>query len=514
MGGFIAWVGLARAADVDLFDVAASFASGAGTPQGEAPRLGVPGFAGGVVGVWTHAPVVRSFGGRAPELVVADLVPVWVQAGWTFGRAVRLDVLFPTYVWVDAPLTGYRGPAPGDLRVQATVPLVQGAVSLALVPRLGLGTGESDAVVARGTWHSWTLALGQQGRAGGWVADLGLVFAQDRPLEPGGPSLGSTAEGQAGAWLGDRLRVGAEVDLDLRFADDGAANRASSAHGFVQGLLPGGLGLAAGAGTGLLAGIGSPEVRVFGAVTWRSVLRDADGDGFLDRVDPCPSEAEDVDGFDDDDGCPELDNDGDTLTDAVDTCPDEAEDRDGFEDVDGCPDPDDDGDTIPDPDDRCPYEPGPAERAGCPDTDGDGIADTDDRCEHDAGPAPDGCPAEASVPVPADGLRIAEHITFASGRAALEARSLHRLDVIAKTLRAQPEIRIEVQGHTDDAGPAEANLALSQARAEAVVAYLVMRGIAPERLVAKGYGEQVPVTTNRTAGGRDANRRVMFVPLE
>src|SRR6185312_8749748 len=85
---------------------------------------------------------------------------------------------------------------------------------------------------------------------------------------------------------------------------------------------------------------------------------DRDGDGIKDNADKCPDQPEDKDGFQDEDGCPDLDNDGDGLNDAIDKCPNDPEDKDGFEDEDGCPDPDNDNDGIADKDDKCPNEPG------------------------------------------------------------------------------------------------------------------------------------------------------------
>lgn len=117
---------------------------------------------------------------------------------------------------------------------------------------------------------------------------------------------------------------------------------------------------------------------------------DNDGDGIVDESDKCPSTAEDVDGFEDDDGCPDLDNDRDGVVDAQDHCPRLPEDVDGFADLDGCPDEDNDQDKIPDAFDACPnaaetvneFE----DQDGCPDedpfrdADGDGIQDADDQC--------------------------------------------------------------------------------------------------------------------------------------
>jgi OmpA-OmpF porin, OOP family len=98
---------------------------------------------------------------------------------------------------------------------------------------------------------------------------------------------------------------------------------------------------------------------------------DADNDGIADDVDKCPSIAEDIDGFQDEDGCPDFDNDNDGIYDAQDKCPNEPEDFDGFEDKDGCPDLDNDKDGVLDANDACPNNPenmnGYKDEDGCPD---------------------------------------------------------------------------------------------------------------------------------------------------
>ena len=143
-------------------------------------------------------------------------------------------------------------------------------------------------------------------------------------------------------------------------------------------------------GTGLVAGVGTPLFRVVGGAQWSPVRGDADGDGIDDSVDACPSETEDADGYEDEDGCPDLDNDDDGRPDADDPCPNEAEDRDEHEDEDGCPDLDNDGDGVHDGYDSCPNDPedrdGDRDEDGCPDndTDRDGIEDANDQCVNEA----------------------------------------------------------------------------------------------------------------------------------
>lgn len=159
-----------------------------------------------------------------------------------------------------------------------------------------------------------------------------------------------------------------------------------------------------GVGAGLLYGIGVPVFRAFGGASWSPAPDpDTDGDGVHDSSDGCPGDAEDMDGWDDEDGCPELDNDEDEIPDDDDPCPNEPEDNDGHEDEDGCPDEDNDGDGIQDGYDSCPNTPedmdGDRDTDGCPDhdQDGDGIDEEADRCptepeDFDGFGDEDGCP--------------------------------------------------------------------------------------------------------------------------
>lgn len=134
---------------------------------------------------------------------------------------------------------------------------------------------------------------------------------------------------------------------------------------------------------------------------------DNDGDGIPDRLDGAPDGAEDFDGFMDEDGIPDWDNDGDGINDEFDECPDQAEDYDGHYDDDGCPDDflDRDGDGVEDQLDGCPDEPedmdGFEDDDGCPerDNDLDGIDDVDDKCpddaeDYDGHDDDDGCPED------------------------------------------------------------------------------------------------------------------------
>ena len=106
---------------------------------------------------------------------------------------------------------------------------------------------------------------------------------------------------------------------------------------------------------------------------------------------------------------------------------------------------------------------------------------------------------------------VALYVNFETAKATIQPDSAKTLDAAAGALKAAGDIRVEVAGHTDNVGTPEANLKLSQDRAQAVMAALVERGIAAGRLTAKGYGQTSPVSDNRTEDGRAKNRRVELV---
>ena len=236
----------------------------------------------------------------------------------------------------------------------------------------------------------------------------------------------------------------------------------------------------------------SPQERCAGASTGVSELPrtdgpDRDADGVEDDADACPDQAEDQDGYLDVDGCPEADNDQDGLADSLEGCPNQPEDKDGFHDDDGCPDPDNDGDRVDDALDRCPQARGTT--------------------------ATEGCPSEsyAGVELTKTELRVMQPIEFDPDTAVIRSVSHPVLETIGALLQDHPEVRLEIQGHTDSVDDDQHNMRLSQQRAESVRRYLVDHGVEPARLTAQGYGETRPMESNRTSRGREINQRIEFV---
>lgn len=247
---------------------------------------------------------------------------------------------------------------------------------------------------------------------------------------------------------------------------------------------------------------------------------DNDQDGVLDDVDgeggKCKNDKEDGDGFEDTDGCPDTDNDKDGVLDDADgeggKCKNEAEDKDSFKDGDGCPDLDNDDDGVPDTaPDKCNLTDA---TAGGPDT-----KETKNGYQDD-----DGCPDEIPQKLK-QFTGVIAGINFKVNDAALTPASKPVLDKAVAVLQEFKDLKMEIQGHTDDQ-PLKAragakfqnNQDLSQARAETVMKYFTDKGVDAARLTAKGYAETVPQPGFEPAGltgaklnaARAKNRRVEF----
>lgn len=204
---------------------------------------------------------------------------------------------------------------------------------------------------------------------------------------------------------------------------------------------------------------------------------DSDKDGVIDSLDKCPGTPAGV--AVDGNGCP-LDADKDGVADYLDKCPSTLA-----------------GVAV--------------DSAGCPlDSDRDGVADYLDKCPNTpAGAAVDanGCPQEVAKKF-CDKPAVIE-VSFDTNKSELKAKYHAELDKIGNFLKEFPASKGTIEGHTDSDGSKEANLKLSQARAESVRTYIITKfGIDGNRLSAKGYGPAKPVATNKNAAGKAKNRRI------
>ena len=253
--------------------------------------------------------------------------------------------------------------------------------------------------------------------------------------------------------------------------------------------------------------------------------KDTDGDGVYDKNDECPE----TPGLKEFNGCPDTDGDG--IPDKDDDCPTEP----GPAEFNGCPDTD--GDGIPDKDDECPLVAGLPEFNGCPDTDGDGLADPVDECPEVAGPkenngcpwpdrdgdtvidkddecpdipgtvANNGCP-EVTTEIIKELNEYSKTILFDIGKSTIRKESYAALQNIVDVMKEYPNAKFHVEGHTDSTGSLQLNMRLSKERAAAVEEYLTTIGMDGSRLTSDGYGPERPIADNKTASGRQQNRRV------
>jgi outer membrane protein OmpA-like peptidoglycan-associated protein len=243
--------------------------------------------------------------------------------------------------------------------------------------------------------------------------------------------------------------------------------------------------------------------------------KDSDNDGVPDAEDQCPALPPGAIPDTSKQGCPK-DSDNDGIPDAEDQCP--ALPPGAIPDTSkpGCPK-DSDNDGIPDAEDECPNQPpgtvpDPSKK-GCPepDADNDGIADPVDACPKDPGvPDPDpkknGCPKLAIQ----SGIVLTLHsVHFETNKWELLPESFPILDELARVLLERKDIdQAVVEGHADDRGTHDWNLRLSRHRAEAVVSYLVKKGVRASRLKAVGSGDTKPLVSGTSDEARAQNRRV------
>lgn len=502
----------------------------------------------GVVFDYAHDPlVIHDANGDRASVPVSDQLFAHVGGSAVVANRVRFALSLPVQLLQrgdDAtpanPIASDQSTTTGDLRAAVDLRLFgkyRGPASLAAGFRFTLPSGSQSSFTGDGSPR-----LGPRLMLAGDLSLFAYALEGGFTYRGNDGDFASAKRGSelnVAASLGVRvldghLLLGPELFGSTVVSDSDAmfAKRTTPVELIIGGHLftSSGFRVGAGAGPGLTHGIGSPAFRGLLTVEWSSPYRetgpnDADGDGVLDARDACP----DTPGVSSDEpkknGCPVADlpdEDGDSVPDDKDACRTTPGISSEDPELNGCPDRDRDG--VIDRSDACPEEAGEEsddpKANGCPpaaDGDADGIENSADACPNAAGPAnsdpkKNGCPL---AHVEQGQIRISEQLQFAYRSARILPASDAVLEAVLRILQDNPAIKkVSVEGHTDDRGPAAINLQLSQARARAAMIWLVRHGVAPSRLVAKGWGAEHPLTTNDTAEGRSTNRRVEFDIVE
>ena len=202
----------------------------------------------------------------------------------------------------------------------------------------------------------------------------------------------------------------------------------------------------------------------------KTLRKDSDNDGVYDDMDKCPKTSHGV--AVDSAGCP-LDSDRDGVYDNMDRCPDTPL-----------------GIVV--------------DSSGCPlDSDRDGVYDYKDKCP--------GTPV--GVKVDSKGCWVIKGVNFDTAKWDIKPEFYPILDEVVTVLANNPELKVEIKGHTDNSGFLEFNQKLSENRAKAIIEYFIKEGINPKRLSAKGFGPSQPLYTNDTPEGRAKNRRIELKPI-
>ncbi|MCO4763394.1 MAG: thrombospondin type 3 repeat-containing protein, partial [Myxococcales bacterium] len=300
----------------------------------------------------------------------------------------------------------------GDMRLVLKADLYStGPLRLGLVAPILLPTGDANNYLGDdGIGFEPRIAASLEYKRFSIYSNIAFRIRPEKNVEPALTTQSISVNNEASLYIGGRyglLPEKLDIIVDwygaLNVTSFDATERAGEILAGVRYYLPHGLQATLAGGPGIGIGMGVPTFRVIAHIGWKPV-GDSDGDGLKNPVDKCPNKPEDKDGFEDKDGCPDLDNDKDGIPDTKDKCPNKPEDKDGFEDIDGCPDPDNDKDGLPDGKDKCPNKPEDKDKFedtdGCPDPDNDldGVPDVKDKCPNtpegpvDGWKDDDGCP--------------------------------------------------------------------------------------------------------------------------
>jgi OOP family OmpA-OmpF porin len=525
-------------------------------------------FAAGLTLDYGHNPLLGgTFDPRFHETVaiVEHQLVGHVDVAGSFLDRVQLSLSLPivlmergTAAFGAAPI---GGAAVGDLRFGAMVRLFgqpdRSRLSLHVGGYLWIPFGQSALHAGDQTARGLPelIAGGMLADRLRWTVEVGVLIRAEQTIGFG-PASATASEFRVGAGIAwaNRARtfhVGPELTLATQIAGPQAGTRYGSSLELLfaaQASIAKLILVGAGVGPGLVSMLGTPDVRALVRIAYAPVRalgpprpKDSDNDGVPDAEDLCPQQAGTARGCPDADhdgvpdaedlcpgartgaqpdpkkpGCP-LDSDEDGIPDAEDLCPNAKVGDKPDSAQKGCP-ADDDKDGIPDAEDLCPGKtpgahPDPA-RAGCPlpDEDNDGVPDAEDACPKDPGESnagdakANGCP---KLTIQRGGVFQLRSVHFETNKWALLPESFPILDEVARFLAERKDLdEVVIEGHADDRGTHEWNLRLSKHRAQAVVEYLVKKGIKRGRLSYLGFGDTKPIDPERTDDARAKNRRV------
>ena len=467
--GVIAIVTLARPAlaqvDAERFKPAVTH-DGWVTSEGSDVRPTADPFEFGFLINYGYRPlVITDANGNYARSVVSGRLGMDLQGSVTLFEPLAVGLDLPFFLFQ----SGYYNPSSaglGKLRVVPKVRLLDDrrGVGLALLGEMRLPTHTGDYSGNPGFEFVPKVALDH--RFGNGIRlgiNLGVAIRESSNYF----NINTGSEFAYGAAIGYRFggnsgktEIGLDLNGGLGLIRSNRVQHPLEIFGFLRQALSDEWELFGGPGAGIVPGYGVPVVRFFAGIRFAPTSHDRDHDGISDDQDACPDIAEDRDADQDWDGCPEeeLDSDHDGVPDSKDLCPNAKETINGIADDDGCPD-------TGDP--RVIYEDGK--------------------------------------------FTVLEAIHFETGRADIKPDSHALLDQVTLMIKANPDVKIKVTGHTDDTGPHDLNVRLSQDRATSVRNYLVQHGVAPQRVRAVGYGPDKPLIKGTTDDARAKNRRVEFV---
>ncbi len=435
------------------------------TSEGTDVRPTADPFEFGLIANYGYRPLVIADANGYVRSVVGGRLGMDLQASVTLFEPFAVGLDLPFFL----AQTGAYDPSSagiGNLRVVPKVRLLndRNGIGLAILGELRLPTHTGDYSANPGFEFIPKIALDHRYRSGIRVGvNVGVALRESENYL----NVNTGSEFAYGAAVGYRFGGNdgkTEIGLDLLGGVGLVRARREQIplelFAYVKQALSYDWELFGGPSVGLAPGYGIPVIRFFAGVRFAPTAHDRDHDGISDDQDACPDIPEDRDADRDADGCPEedLDSDHDGVPDSQDLCPNAKETINGIADDDGCPD------------------------------------SGDPRVIYDDGK-----------------FTVLDSIHFETGRADIKTDSHGLLDQVAQMIKANPDVKIRVEGHTDDTGPHDLNMRLSQERAESVRHYLVHKGVAPQRVRAVGYGPDKPLVKGTTEEARSKNRRVEFI---